>query len=120
MLKFLAELGKGGKQITDKDIVDWCTETVSKSGKKGKINNFSDGSTSGGVYFVNLLAGAVPDIDDWNLVQGNTDDDKLLNAKYAISLARKIGAVMFVLPEDIVEVRPKMCLTVMHKLCKKK
>merc|ERR1712087_1027180 len=34
-----------------------------------------------------------------------------LNAKYAISLARKIGAIVFLLPEDIVEVRNKMCMT---------
>jgi len=27
-----------------------------------------------------------------------------LNAKYAISIARKLGATIFVLPEDIVEV----------------
>ena len=44
------------------------------------------------------------------VTEGNTDDDKLLNAKYAISVSRKI-AVMFALPEDIVEARPKMCLT---------
>jgi plastin-1 len=31
-----------------------------------------------------------------------------MNAKYAISIARKLGATIFVLPEDIVEVKPKM------------
>jgi plastin-1 len=36
------------------------------------------------------------------------DDDAKLNAKYAISIARKLGATIFVLPEDIVEVKPKM------------
>ena len=34
--------------------------------KKGKINNFSDGSISTDVYFVNLSASVVPDIVDWN------------------------------------------------------
>lgn len=112
MLKFLASLSQNGKQVTDKDIVTWCNTTVQKSGKKGTINGFSDGSLSTGVYFINLLAGVKPDIVDWDLVtEGNMDDDKLLNAKYAVSLARKIGCVIFLLPEDIVEVRPKMCLT---------
>jgi plastin-1 len=34
-----------------------------------------------------------------------------LNAKYAISITRKLGGTIFVLPEDIVEVKPKMILT---------
>lgn len=36
------------------------------------------------------------------------DDDATLNARYAISIARKIGATIFLLPEDIVEVRPRL------------
>lgn len=34
-----------------------------------------------------------------------------MNAQYAVSVARKLGATIFVLPEDIVEVMPKMILT---------
>ena len=37
--------------------------------------------------------------------------DKELNAKYAISCARRMGALVFMLWEDIVEVRPKMVLS---------
>jgi len=41
-----------------------------------------------------------------------TDEkEKLDNARYAISVARKLGATIFLLPEDITEVRPKMILT---------
>jgi len=85
---------------------------VQAAGKSGSINGFNDQEIAKGVYFINLLSGVENEIIDWKLVtEGNTDDDKLLNAKYAISIARKIGAVIFLLPEDIVEVRPKMCLT---------
>ncbi len=35
----------------------------------------------------------------------------LSNAKYAISMSRKIGARVYALPEDLVEPNPKMCLT---------
>nr|CAG8548872.1 2788_t:CDS:2 [Entrophospora candida]CAG8598892.1 286_t:CDS:2 [Entrophospora candida] len=35
-------------------------------------------------------------------------DDVTLNARYSISIARKIGATIFLLPEDIVEVRPPL------------
>uniref|UniRef100_A0A8C9G3W2 Plastin 1 n=1 Tax=Pavo cristatus TaxID=9049 RepID=A0A8C9G3W2_PAVCR len=38
--------------------------------------------------------------------------DKLNNAKYAISVARKIGARIYALPDDLVEVKPKMVMTV--------
>ena len=34
------------------------------------------------------------------------------NAKYAISMSRKIGARVYALPDDLVEVNQKMCLTV--------
>lgn len=37
--------------------------------------------------------------------------DNLANAKYAISMARKIGARVYALPEDITEVKPKMVMT---------
>jgi plastin-1 len=36
------------------------------------------------------------------------DDDCYNNAKLAISIARKLGATIFLVPEDIVEVRAKM------------
>lgn len=32
--------------------------------------------------------------------------------RYAISMARKIGARVYALPEDLVEVKPKMVMTV--------
>lgn len=38
--------------------------------------------------------------------------DNLANAKYAISMARKTGARVYALPEDITEVKPKMVMTV--------
>lgn len=36
----------------------------------------------------------------------------MANAKYAISMARKIGARVYALPEDITEVKPKLVMTV--------
>ena len=35
----------------------------------------------------------------------------MANAKYAISMARKIGARIYALPEDIAEVKSKMVMT---------
>ena len=36
----------------------------------------------------------------------------MANAKYAISMARKAGARVYALPEDITEVKQKMVMTV--------
>lgn len=38
--------------------------------------------------------------------------EKLGNAKYAISVARSKGARIYALPEDIVEVKSKMVMTI--------
>jgi plastin-1 len=37
-------------------------------------------------------------------MSGSTEAERRLNAKYAISCARKMGCMVFLLPEDIVEV----------------
>lgn len=48
-------------------------------------------------------------IDDYRFFVAQ---ESLDNAKYAISLARKCGARVYALPEDITEVKPKMVMTV--------
>ncbi|KAK6037227.1 hypothetical protein COOONC_25267 [Cooperia oncophora] len=41
-----------------------------------------------------------------------SNSNNMENAKYAITCGRKIGAKIYALPEDIVEVKPKMVMTV--------
>ena len=38
------------------------------------------------------------------------------NAKYAISMARKIGAPVYALPEDLIEGKDKMVMTIFASL----
>eukprot|EP01083_Nonionella_stella_P005287 15291_1 len=114
LLKFLASLSVDGKTITDKDVIAFCNSSIANSDldKKPQIKSFNDESISSGLFFIYLVASIEPDIVNWELVtEGETDEDQKLNARYAISLARKIGAIIFLLPEDIVEVRNKMCMT---------
>jgi hypothetical protein len=47
---------------------------------------------------------------------GETAATRLENARYAISLARKVGACVFLTPEDIVEVKSKMIMTFVSSL----
>ncbi|VAH60631.1 unnamed protein product [Triticum turgidum subsp. durum] len=45
------------------------------------------------------------------LYGSGTDEEKQMNASYIISVARKLGCSIFLLPEDITEVNQKMMLT---------
>ena len=42
------------------------------------------------------------------MLAAEEDEDKVANAKYGISMARRLGARVYALPEDIVEVSPYM------------
>jgi len=110
ILKGLSK-NKGG-EITDNDIIKWANETVQASGKSSKMDSFKDSSLRNSIFFIDLLAAVKPTIIDYSLVtDGHSDKDATQNAKYAISVARKIGCTIFLLPEDIVEVKNKMILT---------
>jgi len=103
---------KQGGQVTDQDIIRWANDTVKNSGKSSKMDHFQDPSLKTGVFFIELLSAVRPGVIDDSLVtDGSSDESATQNAKYAISVARKIGCTIFLLPEDIVEVKPKMILT---------
>ena len=73
------------------------------------MRDLHDKSLSSGRFLVELLAAVEPRCVDRELVTpGVTAEEKKLNAKYAISSARKLGCTLFLLWEDIVEVRPEM------------
>jgi plastin-1 len=94
----------GGK--TDDDLVKWANELVGD--KAPAIANFRDKSLGDGKYLLNLLAGIEPRVINWDLVKaGATDEEKCHNAKYVISVARKLGAIIFAVWEDFVNVNPK-------------
>ena len=58
------------------------------------------------------LAGLVnPKVVNWDLVtEGTNDEEMKLNAKYAISIARKLGAILFCVWDDITNLNKKMIL----------
>lgn len=100
------------KEITDADIVIWANNKIKESGKTSRIESFKDKSISDGLFFLELLSAVQPRVVDWDMVKkGEDDDEKKMNATYIISVARKLGCTVFLLPEDIMEVNPKMILT---------
>ncbi|XP_031091445.1 fimbrin-5-like [Ipomoea triloba] len=114
MLRLLKNLRSysQGKEIIDTDILNWANRKVSSAGRKRQMESFKDKSLSDGMFFLELLSVVEPRVVNWTLVtKGRTDEDKKLNATYIISVARKIGCSIFLLPEDIIEVNQKMILT---------
>ncbi|KAJ6319460.1 hypothetical protein OIU78_014972 [Salix suchowensis] len=94
-----------GKEITDADILKWANNKVKKAGRTSRMESFKDKSLSNGIFFLELLSAVEPRVVNWTVVtKGETDEDKKLNATYIISVARKLGCSIFLLPEDIIEV----------------
>ncbi|XP_061375633.1 fimbrin-1-like [Gastrolobium bilobum] len=101
-----------GKEISDADIMKWANRKVNSTGRTSHIESFKDKSLSSGIFFLELLSAVEPRVVNWNVVsKGESDEEKRLNATYIISVARKLGCSIFLLPEDIMEVNQKMILT---------
>lgn len=123
ILETLARLSENsGKTINDQDIIEWANKQVknahiNQNESPRVINSFKDKNLSSGLLLLDLLDSIKKGIVNKELVSsGTTDLDAKANAKYAISIARKMGATIFLLPEDIVEVKPKMLLTFIGSL----
>lgn len=113
----LSSLGNG-KHLSDSDILKWANAQVAKGGRSSPIRSFKDSSLSSGVYLLDVLNGIKPGYVDYDLVyQGNIgEEEKYANARLAISIARKLGALIWLVPEDINEVRSRLILSFVGSL----
>ncbi|XP_075720111.1 plastin-1 [Rhinoderma darwinii] len=112
-LNVLSDLGEGAK-IDDRTIIKWVNETLSNAGKTTFITSFKDKTISTSLPVLDLIDVIAPKAVNPDMVKREnlSDEDKMKNAKYAISIARKIGARIYALPDDLVDVKPKMVMTV--------
>merc|ERR1711874_734696 len=88
-LSLLSQLNEDGTPIVESEIISWANARLAEGGK------------------------------DYSIVrqgQGLSDEACLSNAKYAVTMARMIGAPVYALPEDISEVKHKMVMTVYASL----
>ncbi|TSS97537.1 Plastin-1 [Bagarius yarrelli] len=112
-LKVLSDIGDGEK-INDQTIIDWVNTQLQNGQKQSTISNFKDSLISTSIPVIDLIdtiaTGAIR--KEMVKTEDLSDEDKANNAKYAISMARKIGAKVYALPEDLVEVNQKMVMTV--------
>ncbi|KZS97034.1 Ca2+-binding actin-bundling protein [Sistotremastrum niveocremeum HHB9708] len=117
----LTKLSGSGRPITDQEILKWANTTAQKSQFSGRaVRSFKDPSLTTGLFFLDILDAIRPGIVDPALVlnvnESSSYDDRRSNAKLAISIARKMNALIFLVPEDIVDIRPRLILTFVASL----
>ncbi|MCL4144989.1 UNVERIFIED_CONTAM: hypothetical protein GTU68_061355 [Idotea baltica] len=112
-LSILTQLAESGNPIVEAEIIQWVNSKLQGAGKTSGIRSFQDSSLANGQAVIDLVDAIKPGTINYEMVRlSGSEEDNLANAKYAISMARKIGARIYALPEDITEGKPKMIMTV--------
>jgi plastin-1 len=107
----------GKREISDSDMIKWANDMARKGGKNSAIRSFKDSSLGNGVFLLDVLNGMKSAYVDYDLVAtGRTDEEAYMNAKLAISIARKMGATIWLVPEDICAVRSRLIVTFIGSL----
>ncbi|KAJ7466682.1 calponin homology domain-containing protein [Mycena galericulata] len=116
VLGLVWQLMRGGRLISDTEMLKRA-HTTAKSAKP--IRSFKDLSITTGLFFLDLLEAIRPGIVDPThpvLGAGKHPADVAGLAKLAISIARKMNALIFLVPEDVVDVGPRLILTFVGSL----
>ncbi|KAL0362885.1 UNVERIFIED_CONTAM: Fimbrin-5 [Sesamum calycinum] len=116
MLQLLKKLRSRfqGREVTDADILNWANRKDSflPVGNDGIFECLCRIRASQMDYsFLSFLVQLSHALLIGIVTKGESDEEKKLNATYIISVARKLGCSIFLLPEDIIEVNQKMILT---------
>ena len=120
------QLNADGTPIVESEIISWANNKLLEGGKEVSIKHFQDKTNKTSLPIIHLIDVIKPGVIDYSFVtQGESMSkevgpgaeyipyliiillyqDCLSNAKYAVTMARKIGAPVYALPEDISEVR---------------
>ncbi|KAI5850612.1 calponin homology domain-containing protein [Tricharina praecox] len=107
----------GMAEITDSYMLKWANEMAKRGGRGSSVRSFKDQSLGTGVFLLDVLNGMKSGYVDYALVNdGRTEEDAYMNAKLSISIARKMGATIWLVPEDIVSVRSRLVVTFLGSL----
>lgn len=102
---------------SDSEIIQWVNSTLQGAHKASKISGFNDPTLTNSIAVIDLVDAIRPNVVDYkNVSHDDTAEAKLLNAKYALSVAKKIGATTYAFPEDLVEVKPTIVMTTFASL----
>lgn len=118
-LSLLAKLSPDGSPIVESEIVTWANQRLQDAGKGMSIKHFQDSQIKTSLPVIHLIDAIKSGVIDYSTVKtanklGATD--ALSNAKYAITMARRIGAPVYALPEDLTEGKHKMVMTIFASL----
>jgi len=86
---------------TDKEILAWANGLAAGKNLDGKgelapLTSLKDKSLSDGRFFMHILAEIEPRAVNWEIMmEGDGDEAKQNNAKYVISVSRKLEALVF-------------------------
>ena len=106
----------GKREITDSEMINWANSMSHKGGRSSSIRSFKDKSIGSGVFLLDVLNGMKASYVDYDLVTpGQSDEQAYANAKLSISIARKLGATIWLVPEDICQVRSRLVTTFIGK-----
>lgn len=106
----------GKREITDAEMIRWANDMSQKGGRTSTIRSFKDQSIGSGLFLLDVLSGMKSSYVDYDLVTlGRTDEEAYANAKLSISIARKLGATIWLVPEDICQVRSRLVTTFIGK-----
>jgi len=115
--QLLANLAENVDSVSEDSILHWANSQVALAERSSSMASFKDPSLSNALFLIDLCFSIAPNAVYWDIVKdGETEEEKLNNAKYVISIARKIGACVFIVPEDIVEIRPRLLMTFVASL----
>merc|ERR1711915_650702 len=114
-LSLLSKLNDDGTPIVESEIIVWANNKLAEAGKNISIRSFQDKSIKTALPILHLIDVIKPGAIDWSVIDQG-EQESLPNAKYCVAIARKIGAPVYALPEDISEVKYKMVMTVYASL----
>ena len=100
---------------SEEELIEWGNRLIPK---ENRIENLKDKKLADGLFWIHLLSAIEPRCIRWELVirENPSEKDKEMNAKYVLSVARGLGAMIFVVWEDITEIKSKLLLTLLASL----
>jgi len=115
-LSLLAKLSPDGSPIVESEIIHWANQRLQDSNKETSIKHFQDPALKSSMPVIDLIDAIKENVIDYSVVKKSSGklgaEEAMSNAKYAISMARRIGAPVYALPEDLTEGKHKMVMTI--------
>lgn len=116
-LQLVKSISSDGTPCSEATVLAWANGQVEASGESIRLARMNDKSVADCHFLLTLLQAVAPKVVDPECIRaGDSEEDKKLNAKYVISLARKLGCVIFLSWDDIIEARQKMVFSLLASL----